>query len=84
MVQRRGGGNLRRGGGGRGRVGWISEASNSERGIEIFANLSDYPISDGPSVDPGDGTGRIAAFDEDGGAEGSDRLRNELEGLAVG
>lgn len=67
MVQGRGGG-----GGGRRRIDRTSETSNGKGCIEVFPDLCDYPMSNGPSVDPGDGTGGVAAFDEDGGSEGGD------------
>ncbi|KAK8978388.1 hypothetical protein V6N11_028391 [Hibiscus sabdariffa] len=73
-------GNLRRR---RGTVGGVSESSNGEGSVEVLLDLGDYPIRDGPSVDPGDGTGVIAAFDYDGGSEGGEGegVKVETEGV---
>jgi hypothetical protein len=38
-------------------------------------------MRDGPRVNPGDRTAVIAAFNEDGGAKGSDGLRDESKGI---
>ncbi|KAK8508220.1 hypothetical protein V6N12_019399 [Hibiscus sabdariffa] len=81
-------GNLRRGrgtvGGGWG-LGRVSESSNGEGSVEVLLDLGDYPIRDGPSVDPGDGTAVIAAFNDDGGAEGGEGegVKVETEGVVL-
>lgn len=75
-------------GGGReiGRRGGAAEAGDGEGSVEVLPDLGDYPISDGPGVNPGDGAAGVvagvAAFDEDGGpAEGDDGLGHESEGV---
>lgn len=64
-------------------VGLGGEAGDGEGGVEVLADLGDYPIGDGPGVDPGDGAGRVEALGEDGGAEGGDAVRDEAEFLAA-
>lgn len=49
-----------------------------------MTHLGDYPIRHRPSMDPGYRAGRVAALREDGGAEGSDGVGDELEALGVG
>lgn len=70
------GGNLRC----RRRAG-VAEAGDGEGSVEVLPDLGNYPISDGPGVDPRDRAAVIAALNDDGGAEGGDRLRNESEGV---
>ena len=55
--RRRGSRGSRRGGDRRGRGGGevgVGEAGDREGGVEVLADLGNYPISDGPGVDPGD------------------------------
>lgn len=75
------------GGGGdfrRRRLAGIADASDGEGSVEVLPDLGDYPIRDGPGVNPGDRTVVIAAFDEDDGTERDDGLRNEAEGVRGG
>lgn len=61
-----------------------AEAGDGEGSVEVLPHLGDYPISDGPGVNPGDGAAgaAAAAFDEYGGpAEGDDGLGHESEGF---
>lgn len=58
----------------------VAEARDGEGRVEVLPDLCDYPISDCPGVDPGNGAGVVAALDEDGGPEGGDGLGNESEG----
>lgn len=48
------------------------ESGHRQGGVEVLADLGNYPISDGPGVNPGDVAGLIAAFYEDGGSKGGD------------
>lgn len=48
------------------------EASDCEGSVQIPPDSSNYPICDGPSMDPGDGVGMVAALDDDYGAKGGD------------
>lgn len=64
--------------GGRGR-GIFTEAGYGEGSVEVLPDLGDYPMSDGPSVDPRDGAISVAALDEDGGPEAIDGLGTELK-----
>nr|GLL28039.1 hypothetical protein DM860_016163 [Ipomoea trifida] len=65
--------------------GGVAEARDGEVRVEVLAHLSNYPIRDGPGVNPRDVARRIAAFDEhDGGADGVDRLVLELERIGGG
>lgn len=61
--------------------GIFAESGNGEGGVEILADVGNYPIRDGPGVDPGDVAGEIAALDEDGGANGVDGDGSEVEGI---
>lgn len=64
------------------RLSWgITEASDGKGSVEVLPDLGDYPISDGPRVNPRDRTVVIAAFDENKGAEWSDGLGYESEGV---
>lgn len=50
----------------------VSDSGNCKRGIEVLSNLGDYPISNGPSVNPIDVSGRVGSFDDDSRSESSD------------
>lgn len=69
-----------------GDIRWISvpDTGNSERGVEVLSDLGNYPITYGPSVNPSDVSVRIGSLDEDGGPEGSEGLRHEVEEIFVG
>lgn len=69
--------------GGNGAIG-AADAGDGEGGVEVLANLGDYPIGDGPGVDPGDGAGGVEALGEDGGAEGGDAVGDESEEVGGG
>jgi len=62
----------------------VFEAGDGEGSVEVLSHLSDYPIRDGPGVNPGNVAGGVAALDDDGGAEGGNGLRNESEGFGGG
>ena len=58
----------------------VAEARDGEGSVEVLPDLGDYPIRDGPGVDPGDGAVGVAALgDDDGGTERGERLRLEAE-----
>lgn len=61
----------------------VADAGDGEGSVEVLAHLGDYPIRDGPGVDPGDGAGRVESLGEDGGAEGGDAEGNEAEGVVL-
>ncbi|CAK9326896.1 unnamed protein product [Citrullus colocynthis] len=46
-------------------VGGGGEALDSNRGVEIFLDVGDDPISNGPGVDPGNGAFCVVAFRQD-------------------
>ncbi|KAG9455170.1 hypothetical protein H6P81_008074 [Aristolochia fimbriata] len=54
------------------------ESSDGEGRVEVLPDLGDYPIRDGPGVDPGEGS--ESALGEDGGTEGLDGEGHEIEG----
>ncbi|RAL52314.1 hypothetical protein DM860_016163 [Cuscuta australis] len=56
-----------------------SEPGHGEGGVEVLPDLGNYPIRDGPGVDPGDVPVGIAALDEDGGADRINGERDESE-----
>ncbi|KAF5752605.1 hypothetical protein HS088_TW01G00520 [Tripterygium wilfordii] len=64
------------------RRSWIRvpKTSNGKRSVEVLPDLGNYPISDGPGVDPRDLAVAVAALGEDSGAEGGNREWDELEG----
>lgn len=58
----------------------VAEARDGEGSVEVFPDLGDYPIRDGPGVDPGDGALGVASLgDDDGWPERGERLRLEAE-----
>lgn len=57
----------------------FAEASDGKGCVEVLSHLRNYPMIDGPGVDPRDGTSIIAAFHEHSGSKGGNGLRNELE-----
>lgn len=59
--------------------GGVSEACDGEGSVEVLPDLGDYPIRDGPGVDPGDLLFSITALHEDDGADSGDGLRIELK-----
>lgn len=56
---------------------------DGERSVEVLADLSDYPIRDGPSVNPNERMSEIGAFGDDGGAEDVDGVDDEVEVIVV-
>lgn len=59
----------------------VFDFGDGEGSVEVLPDLSDYPIGDGPRVNPSNGACGVAAFDDDGGAERGDGLRIESEGF---
>ena len=48
-------------------------------GVEVLPDLGNYPISDGPGMNPIGQTAIITALNEDDDPEWGDGLRNELK-----
>lgn len=63
----------------RSRGGGSAEAGDRKRSVEVLAHLDNYPISNGPGVDPVNGADAVAALSEDDGTERGDGVREELE-----
>ncbi|KAK8970611.1 hypothetical protein KSP40_PGU020165 [Platanthera guangdongensis] len=70
--------------GGGGGAGSCRETGHGEGCVEVLANLSDYPIGDGPGVDPEEGGGEVGALGDDGWAEGLDGVCEEVEVIVRG
>jgi hypothetical protein len=62
----------------------VPESGHGERSIKVLSDLGDYPISDGPSVNPIDISGRVKSFYEYGRPESSNGLWDEIEKVVVG
>lgn len=60
----------------------IAETSYGKGSVEVLPDLRDYPISDRPRVDPGNGTALVATLDENPAPKSSERERHKLEGVA--
>ncbi|KAL0402965.1 UNVERIFIED_CONTAM: hypothetical protein Sradi_1937300 [Sesamum radiatum] len=62
-------------------IGWVCvpETRHSEGRVEVLPNVGNYPIGDGPGVNPGNGAGLVEALGEDGGAKGGDAVGQKAE-----
>lgn len=61
--------------------GGAPEARDGKGRVEVLPHLRDYPIGDGPGVDPVDGALLVAALGEDDGPDGGDGVRDEFEAV---
>lgn len=57
----------------------LSDPRDGEGRVEVLPELGDYPIGDGPGVNPGNGAGLVESLGEDGWAEGGDAVGDESE-----
>ena len=63
------------------RSGFLPKTGHNKRGVEVLPNLGNYPIGYSPGVNPSNGAGRVAAFDEYNGPKGVNALRDEVESV---
>ncbi|RDX79194.1 hypothetical protein CR513_40411, partial [Mucuna pruriens] len=59
-------------GGGRNNLVGVVDAGDGEGCVEVLPYVGDYPIREGPRVNPSNGAGSVAALDDDGGTKGGD------------
>ncbi|KAL0452673.1 UNVERIFIED_CONTAM: hypothetical protein Slati_1245400 [Sesamum latifolium] len=57
----------------------VPETRHSEGRVEVLPDVGNYPIGDGPGVNPGNGAGLVEALGEDGGAKGGDAVGQKAE-----
>ncbi|KAK4436468.1 hypothetical protein Salat_0810500 [Sesamum alatum] len=57
----------------------VTKSRDSEGRVEVLPDVGNYPIGDGPGVNPGNGAGLVEALGEDGGAKGGDAVGHKAE-----
>ncbi|KAK4403436.1 hypothetical protein Sango_0712200 [Sesamum angolense] len=57
----------------------VPKAGHGEGRVEVLPDVGNYPIGDGPGVNPGNGAGLVEALGEDGGAKGGNAVGQETE-----